>query len=170
MLNGAGGTSGSSLLWALKKSSAIKESSLRENGTFFEFSLCLSRACLGKIMHFIYKWLKKCRFRTSSPSLDRAPLRQAHPFLSQHFPFVCPEPVLTNDRVIIQKETVVSSPHQRSCGSRRSCLLAAGSGRGASVGAGCLRHGRRSCRSRGTRDGSLHLSNIGIFEPFIYKT
>eukprot|EP01046_Picozoa_sp_COSAG06_P037656 COSAG06_NODE_4273_length_4410_cov_5.289754_7_plen_54_part_00 len=35
---------------------------LRENGTFFEFSLCLSRACLGKIMHFIYKWLKKCRF------------------------------------------------------------------------------------------------------------
>jgi hypothetical protein len=33
-----------------------------ENGTFFEFSLCLSRACLGKRMHFIYKWLKKCRF------------------------------------------------------------------------------------------------------------
>eukprot|EP01046_Picozoa_sp_COSAG06_P010508 COSAG06_NODE_575_length_14056_cov_25.763345_3_plen_189_part_00 len=29
---------------------------------FFEFSLCLSRACLGKIMHFIYIWLKKCRF------------------------------------------------------------------------------------------------------------
>jgi hypothetical protein len=26
---------------------------------FFEFSLCLSRACLGKMMHFIYKWLKK---------------------------------------------------------------------------------------------------------------
>jgi hypothetical protein len=35
---------------------------LRENGTFFEFSLCLSRACLGKITHFIYKWRKKCRF------------------------------------------------------------------------------------------------------------
>jgi hypothetical protein len=35
---------------------------LRENGTFFEFFLCSSRACLGKIMHFIYKWLKKCRF------------------------------------------------------------------------------------------------------------
>ena len=29
---------------------------------FFEFSLCLSRACLGKIMHFIYKWLKNGRF------------------------------------------------------------------------------------------------------------
>jgi hypothetical protein len=37
---------------------------LRENGTFFEFSLCLSRACLGKIMHVIYKRLKKCRFLT----------------------------------------------------------------------------------------------------------
>eukprot|EP01046_Picozoa_sp_COSAG06_P019227 COSAG06_NODE_1364_length_9696_cov_14.104929_7_plen_92_part_00 len=32
---------------------------LRENGTFFEFSLCLSRACLGKIIIFIYKWRKK---------------------------------------------------------------------------------------------------------------
>eukprot|EP01046_Picozoa_sp_COSAG06_P049376 COSAG06_NODE_7589_length_2449_cov_18.841769_2_plen_191_part_00 len=44
---------------------------LRENGTFFEFSLCLSRACLGKIMHSIYKWRKKCRFLTcvSSSSL-----------------------------------------------------------------------------------------------------
>ena len=26
---------------------------------FFEFSLCLSRACLGKMINFIYKWLKK---------------------------------------------------------------------------------------------------------------
>eukprot|EP01043_Picozoa_sp_COSAG02_P079206 COSAG02_NODE_18207_length_953_cov_1.612412_1_plen_183_part_01 len=39
--------------------------SLRENGTFFEFSLCLSRACLGKMLIFVYKWLKKCRFLTS---------------------------------------------------------------------------------------------------------
>jgi hypothetical protein len=31
---------------------------------FFELSLCLSRACLGKRMHFIYKWRKKCRFLT----------------------------------------------------------------------------------------------------------
>jgi hypothetical protein len=29
--------------------------------SFFEFSLCLSRACLGKIMHIIYKCLKKRR-------------------------------------------------------------------------------------------------------------
>jgi hypothetical protein len=33
---------------------------------FFEFSLCLSRACLGKKMHFIYKWRKKWRFSHSS--------------------------------------------------------------------------------------------------------
>ena len=29
-----------------------------ENGIFFEFSLCLSRACLGKMIVYIYKWLK----------------------------------------------------------------------------------------------------------------
>ena len=32
------------------------------NAIFFEFSLCLSRACLGKMTHFIYKWRKKWRF------------------------------------------------------------------------------------------------------------
>ena len=30
---------------------------LQENGLYFEFSLCLSRACLGKKIVFIYKWL-----------------------------------------------------------------------------------------------------------------
>eukprot|EP01046_Picozoa_sp_COSAG06_P044261 COSAG06_NODE_5935_length_3200_cov_10.149952_3_plen_75_part_00 len=30
---------------------------------FFEFSLCLSRACLGKMITFIYQWLKKDRRR-----------------------------------------------------------------------------------------------------------
>jgi hypothetical protein len=39
---------------------------LRENGTFFEFSLFSSRACLGKMLIFIYKWLEKCRFLTFS--------------------------------------------------------------------------------------------------------
>jgi len=38
---------------------------LMNSDTFLEFSLCLSRACLGKIMHFIYKWRKKCRFLTA---------------------------------------------------------------------------------------------------------
>jgi hypothetical protein len=37
---------------------------LRQNGTFLSVSLCLSRACLGKMLIFIYKWLKKCRFLT----------------------------------------------------------------------------------------------------------
>ena len=31
---------------------------------FFEFSLCLSRACLGKMMRLMYKWRKKVAFRT----------------------------------------------------------------------------------------------------------
>jgi len=31
---------------------------VRENGFFCEFSLCLSRACLGKMIIFMYKWLK----------------------------------------------------------------------------------------------------------------
>jgi len=44
-----------------------------DGGTFFEFSLCLSRACLGKIMHFIYKWLKKCRFSHLSIATEAAP-------------------------------------------------------------------------------------------------
>ena len=30
--------------------------SLCETPLFFEFSLCLSRACLGKMMHFMYKF------------------------------------------------------------------------------------------------------------------
>jgi hypothetical protein len=37
----------------------------RENGTFLEFSLCLSRACLGKMIVFIYKWLKNAVFRSA---------------------------------------------------------------------------------------------------------
>eukprot|EP01046_Picozoa_sp_COSAG06_P054793 COSAG06_NODE_9868_length_1800_cov_67.102686_2_plen_154_part_00 len=35
---------------------------LRENGPFLESSLCLSRACLGKMFSFMYKWLKKTVF------------------------------------------------------------------------------------------------------------
>jgi len=33
-----------------------------KNGIFFEFSLCLSRACLGKMIVFIYKWLENAFF------------------------------------------------------------------------------------------------------------
>ena len=35
----------------------------RETGIFLEFSLCLSRACLGKMIVFIYKWRKNAVFR-----------------------------------------------------------------------------------------------------------
>jgi hypothetical protein len=34
-----------------------------KNGIRFEFSLCLSRACLGKMIVFRYKWLKTAVFR-----------------------------------------------------------------------------------------------------------
>ena len=45
-------------------SNALTEHSLQlcETPLFFEFSLCLPRACLGEMMHFIYKWRKKWRF------------------------------------------------------------------------------------------------------------
>jgi hypothetical protein len=40
---------------------------LQENG-LFEFSLvCLSRACLGKIIIFIYEWLKRTGFLPYRP-------------------------------------------------------------------------------------------------------
>ena len=36
---------------------------VRKTASFFEFSLCLSRACLGKTTVFRYKWLKTAVFR-----------------------------------------------------------------------------------------------------------
>jgi hypothetical protein len=36
---------------------------VRKTASFFEFSLCLSRACLGKMIVFITKWLKNAVFR-----------------------------------------------------------------------------------------------------------
>ena len=36
---------------------------VRKTAAFFEFSLCLSRACLGKMIVFIYEWLKNAVFR-----------------------------------------------------------------------------------------------------------
>ena len=38
----------------------------RQTVVFFEFSLCLSRVCLGKMIVFIYKWLNKWRFSHES--------------------------------------------------------------------------------------------------------
>ena len=36
---------------------------VRKTASFFEFSLCLSRACLGKMIVFRTKWLKNAVFR-----------------------------------------------------------------------------------------------------------
>ena len=44
--------------------STIWRTPLWKTFLFFEFSLCLSRACLGKKIVFIYKWLKKYVFLT----------------------------------------------------------------------------------------------------------
>jgi len=40
----------------------------------FEFSLCLSRACLGKIIVLLCKWRKKWRFRTDHPPTPFFPM------------------------------------------------------------------------------------------------
>ena len=37
---------------------------VRKTASFFEFSLCLSRACLGKMIVSRYKWLKNAVFRS----------------------------------------------------------------------------------------------------------
>ena len=70
--------------------------------SFFEFSLCLSRACLGKIIVYIYKWLKKTvfhlieRFRRDGGEvchpvwLERGLQKR----LFSYFSYVCPEPCL----------------------------------------------------------------------------
>jgi hypothetical protein len=49
--------------------SGITEIAGAKNGIFFEFSLCLSRACLGKMIVLIYKWLKNAVFRRAYGSI-----------------------------------------------------------------------------------------------------
>jgi hypothetical protein len=63
---------------------------LRENGTFFEFSLCLSRACLGKIIHFIYKWLKKCRFLADGSAQAGRAIAPRRPCPASRGALACP--------------------------------------------------------------------------------
>jgi len=51
---------------------------VRKTASFFEFSLCLSRACLDKMIVYIYKWLKNAVFRrdrranASTPTAQRS--------------------------------------------------------------------------------------------------
>jgi hypothetical protein len=42
---------------------------VRKTASFFEFFLCLSRACLGKMIVLIYKWLKNAVFRRAYGSI-----------------------------------------------------------------------------------------------------
>jgi hypothetical protein len=67
---------------------------------FLEFSVCLSRACLGKMFGFIYKWRKKRARRTDrwmpGTAHTALPARQrilCHLFLGLPYS-VCPEEVL----------------------------------------------------------------------------
>jgi hypothetical protein len=56
---------------------------LRQNGLFLEFSLvlvlvlCVSRACLGKMIVFIHKWRKKDRFNSPWHAHSLQAVRQA---------------------------------------------------------------------------------------------
>jgi hypothetical protein len=61
----AGATAAAELVQVTAVVLAIHRGSkaVRKTASFFEFSLCLSRACLGKKMTFIYKWLKNAVFR-----------------------------------------------------------------------------------------------------------
>jgi hypothetical protein len=73
-------------------------SHLRKNGPFYEFSLCLSRACVVKMFVCIYEWLEKTVFtHLHSRAIVQAILPNnatTHPFVLTFPIYVCPEPVL----------------------------------------------------------------------------
>eukprot|EP01046_Picozoa_sp_COSAG06_P088615 COSAG06_NODE_35027_length_465_cov_1.590164_1_plen_83_part_01 len=46
-----------------------------ENASLFEFSLCLSRACLGKTIVLSIKWRKRCVFRTEEGEIREREVR-----------------------------------------------------------------------------------------------
>jgi hypothetical protein len=73
----------------------------------FDFSLCLSRACLGKKITFIYQWLKKTVF---SPPCKKAAVFQS--VFSCSVLFV-PSLSWHQDRVSIEKDGAKNAfPHQ----------------------------------------------------------
>jgi hypothetical protein len=79
-------------------------------------SLCLSRACLGEKIAFMYKWLKKTGFAYASPpgivyvfppppaGLGFVASPCGNVSLSLNFSCVCPEPVLVNRRFPCERE------------------------------------------------------------------
>ena len=52
----------------------------------FEFSLCLSRACLGKMFVFIYKWLKNAVFPQGRRQSNRIPVIRCSNHRVTHLP------------------------------------------------------------------------------------
>jgi len=46
----------------MQPTSTLKKPPCKKRHSFFECSLCLFRACLGKMIVYIYKWRKKWRF------------------------------------------------------------------------------------------------------------
>ena len=73
---------------------------VRKTASFFEFSLCLSRACLGKMMHFyVTRGQKVPLFSHLLANLTCCDLhllqkRNRSCLFGVLFPTVCPEPVL----------------------------------------------------------------------------
>ena len=86
----------------------VDDVNLRKTVVFFEFSLCLSRACLGKKTAFIYKLLKTTVFSYGvhegvvdiggcggeALPAETTSFTSTFPMFLKCFPYVCPEPVL----------------------------------------------------------------------------
>ena len=74
--------------WACSYVFSYLATQVRKTASFFEFSLCLSRACLGKMIVFIYKWLKNAVFRRASRRLSpRSPTQVQRKRLLVSAPF-----------------------------------------------------------------------------------
>ena len=76
---------------------------------FLNVSLCLSRACLGKVIVFSINMAQKGIFRTVTPRVAlvcraaRGPFTCRQNHLVSSFFYVCPEPVLANVQSLVQK-------------------------------------------------------------------
>ena len=108
---GAVGVAGATLRLRRAGGDIIRADVLQENGTLFEFSLCLSRACLGKMIVFIYKWYKngvsdlgrcdqKISFDGRKPRENASSAYKTAPYLSA-FPMFVPSLSWQNDRFYI---------------------------------------------------------------------
>jgi hypothetical protein len=98
-----------------------RSEALYETPSFFEFSLCLSRACLGKMIIFIYKWYQDGVSDLLDRRVDMRRLRiNSRPnaiFQSICLVVLCPEPGLVNGRFSTGDLREWRFPH----GCRRQC-------------------------------------------------